>query len=42
MPIPAPSGRLYANQMINNPYVRYSVTEDAQSRIVPTLELQKP
>ncbi|MBI5411331.1 MAG: carboxypeptidase regulatory-like domain-containing protein [Nitrospirae bacterium] len=40
--VPAPTGRLYANQMIDNPYVRYSITEDAQSRIVPTLELQKP
>ena len=35
--IPAPTGRLDANQMVENPYVRYTVTEDAQSQIVPTL-----
>ncbi len=39
--VPAPTGRLYANQMVDNPYVRYSVTEDTQSQIVPTLERQK-
>lgn len=39
MPIPAPTGRLYANQMIDNPYVRYGITDDVQAPIVPTLEL---
>lgn len=38
--IEAPTGRLYANQMVENPYVRYIVTEDMQSQIVPTLEKQ--
>ncbi len=38
--IAAPSGRLYANQMVENPYVRYTITEDVQSQIVPTLEKQ--
>lgn len=38
--IDAPVGRLYANQMVDNPYVRYTVTEDIQSQIVPTLEKQ--
>ncbi len=36
--IPAPSGRLYANEMVDHPYVRYGLTEDQQ--IVPTLEKQ--
>jgi hypothetical protein len=38
--IPAPTGRLYANQMVENPFVRYNITEDVQSQIVPTLERQ--
>ena len=42
MPIPASTGRPYANQMVDNPYARGSITEDVRSRIVPTLELQKP
>lgn len=36
----APKGRLYANQMVENAYVRYTITEDVQSQIVPTLEKQ--
>lgn len=36
----APTGRLYANQMVENPYIRYNITEDVQSQIVPTLETQ--
>jgi len=38
--ITAPTGRLYANQMVENPYIRYNITEDVQSAIVPTLEKQ--
>lgn len=38
--IEAPTGRLYANQMVENAYVRYTITEDVQSQIVPTLEKQ--
>jgi len=26
--------------MVENPYVRYTITQDVQSRIVPTLEKQ--
>lgn len=39
--IDAPTGRLYANQMVENPYMRYNITEDVQSQIVPTLEKQR-
>jgi hypothetical protein len=35
--IPAPIGRLYANEMVDKPYTRYGITDDAQSHIVPTL-----
>jgi hypothetical protein len=38
--VTAPTGRLYANQMVENAYVRYPITEDVQSQIVPTLEKQ--
>jgi hypothetical protein len=38
--VPAPTGRLYANQMVENPYNRYHLTEEEQSHIVPTLEKQ--
>lgn len=38
--IAAPSGRLYANEMVDNPYIRYNITEDVQEQIVPTLEKQ--
>ena len=38
--IVAPTGRLYANQMVENPYIRYSITEDVKGQIVPTLEKQ--
>ena len=39
--VAAPTGRLYANQMVENAYIRYTITEDVQSQIVPTLEKQK-
>ncbi|MEP6934455.1 MAG: carboxypeptidase-like regulatory domain-containing protein [Nitrospirota bacterium] len=38
--VEAPTGRLYANQMVEDAYVRYTITEDVQSQIVPTLEKQ--
>jgi hypothetical protein len=38
--VAVPTGRLYANQMVENAYVRYTVTEEVQSQIVPTLEKQ--
>jgi hypothetical protein len=40
--IPAPTGRLYANQMVEKPYTRFGITDEARSQIVPTLVLQKP
>jgi hypothetical protein len=40
MTVTAPTGRLYANQMVENGYIRYTITEDTQSQIVPTLEKQ--
>lgn len=38
--VAAPTGRLYANQMVENAFVRYTITEDVQSQIVPTVEKQ--
>jgi hypothetical protein len=38
--VPAPAGRLYANQMVENPYMRYNITAETQSQIIPTLEKQ--
>jgi len=38
--VETPTGRLYANQMVENAYVRYTITEDVQSQIVTTLEKQ--
>ena len=40
--VPAPTGRLYVNQMVERPYTRYGMTDDVQSRIVPTLIRQEP
>ena len=42
MQIPAPSGRLYANEMVDKACTRYGITDDAQSHIVPTLIRQTP
>lgn len=39
--IAAPTGRLYANQMVENPYTRYNITDEVQGSIVPTLEKQR-
>ena len=38
--VTAPTGRLYANQMVENAFVRYTITEDVQSTIVPSVEKQ--
>jgi len=38
--VTAPTGRLYANQMVENAFVRYTITEDVQSKIVPSVEKQ--
>ena len=39
--VAAPTGRLYANQMVENAFVRYTITEEVQSQIIPSLEKQK-
>jgi hypothetical protein len=39
--IPAPTGRLYANEMVDKPYTRFGITDDAQSQILPTLIRQE-
>jgi len=38
--VAAPTGRLYANEMVEDAYVRYTITEEVQSQIVPTVEKQ--
>jgi len=38
--VTAPTGRLYANQMVENAYMRYTITEEVQNQIVPTVEKQ--
>ncbi len=38
--IPAPTGRLYANQMVENPYIRFGTELMGADQIVPTLERQ--
>ena len=40
-PFLAAALRFYANQTAENPYIRYDLTEDAQSAIVRTLEKQR-
>jgi len=35
--IPVPTRRLYANEMVDKPFTRFGITDDAQSHIVPTL-----
>jgi hypothetical protein len=40
--VPAPGGRLYANEMVDTPYTRFGITDDAQNHIVPTLLRQTP
>jgi hypothetical protein len=39
--IPAPTGRLSAHEMADKPYIRFGITDDAQSQIVPTLIRQE-
>jgi hypothetical protein len=42
MLVSAPTGRLYANQMVDKPYSRYGITDDVRTKIVPTLIHQEP
>ena len=39
--IQAPTGRLYANEVLEHDYVRYNVTEEAQKEIEPMIEKQQ-
>lgn len=39
---PSPTGRLYANKMVDKPCSRYGITDNVQSHIVPTLIRQTP
>ena len=36
--IPAPMGRLYANKVLDHPYVRYNASEEMQREIDPMVE----
>lgn len=39
--VPAPTGRLYANEVLDHDYVRYSVTEEQKKEIEPMVHKQK-
>jgi hypothetical protein len=39
--VEAPIGRLYANQMVEDAYARYTMTDEMQSQILPTVEKQR-
>jgi hypothetical protein len=39
--IPAPTGRLYANEKPANNFTRFSISDEALSRLVPTLIRQE-
>ncbi len=39
--VPAPTGRLYANEVLEHDYVRYSVTEEQKKEIEPMVHKQK-
>jgi hypothetical protein len=38
--IPAPTGRLYANEVLDHAYIRYNVTEEQQQEIDPMIKRQ--
>jgi plastocyanin len=38
--VPAPTGRLYANEVLEHDYVRYAVTDDAKQAIEPVIQHQ--
>ena len=38
--VPAPTGRLYANEVMDHPYVRYNVPEETQREIDPMIQRQ--
>jgi hypothetical protein len=39
--VPAPTGRLYANEVLEHDYVRYSVTEEQKKEIEPLVHKQE-
>lgn len=39
--VQAPTGRLYANEVLEHDYVRYNVTEEAQKEIDPMIQKQR-
>jgi hypothetical protein len=38
--VPAPTGRLYANEVMDHPYIRYNVPEEVQKEIEPMIHKQ--
>jgi hypothetical protein len=38
--VPAPTGRLYANEVMDHPYNRYNVSEETQREIDPMIKKQ--
>jgi len=38
--VPAPTGRLYANEVLDHPYTRYNIPEDVQKEIDPMVKKQ--
>ncbi|MBA5868372.1 MAG: carboxypeptidase regulatory-like domain-containing protein, partial [Nitrospira sp. CR1.3] len=39
--VPAPTGRLYANEVLDHDYVRFSVTEEQKKEIEPMVHKQE-
>lgn len=39
--VQAPTGRLYANEVLEHDYIRYNVTEETQKEIEPMIEMQR-
>ncbi|MFO0775336.1 MAG: carboxypeptidase-like regulatory domain-containing protein [Nitrospiraceae bacterium] len=40
IPIAAPTGRLYANEVLDHPYIRYNIPEETQKEIEPMVNKQ--
>jgi len=38
--VPAPTGRLYANEVLDHAYTRYNVTEETKKEIDPMIHKQ--
>ena len=39
--VPAPTGRLYANEVLEHAYVRYNVPEETKKEIEPMIKKQE-